>query len=268
MNMNQRGQTLLIIVFVMVIAFSAGITSTSRLISLIKAGEEDALANSAKAIADSALERILRKSITELGGYIDSGVCPECYLEVQNPNGGIDRAQITVSYLGKDQPQLDLDLSTTATSEVNLIGYGDAKSIKLCWKPTGPTYPAIVGSLIYIDGAGDIVAFPFAYNTLGSPYTGNQFSTAVAELGYSSCLTLNSLTSPQVLRLRAFYARVNAVLIPDAGANLPSQGILIESVGTSNQVKSKVTAVKSAPITPLPFDFAIFQRSSTDSLKN
>ena len=127
--------------------------------------------------------------------------------------------------------------------------------------------PSVTGSLVY-GTDGNYSNESFAYNSIGSIHGDNGLSDAAPSFGYDNCFTLDSSNTPLLIRLHAVYISVDVFVIPDGGTTLPSQGILIESIGVVSEATKKVSVIRSSSYVPLPFDFAIFQTSQTEPLAN
>jgi hypothetical protein len=268
MHKNEKGQTLVIIFFVMLLALIIGVGISDRFITALRSLTRTTLNYRAYAVAEAAVENILLRSTTELEDFINFNSCgSDCYLEITNADGIVETAVITLSFLGNSSEPFGINLHKDSVSEVSLAHYGNSKNITVCWDSPVGTLPAVTGTLVYKPTASTFSLNAFSYNSVGSLYN-NGFPTSAAAHGYQNCFTVNSLQDPQILRLRAVYTDVEAVIIPDSSATLPSQGILIESVGTVLDTSRKITVIKTNSVVPLPFDFVIFNKSTTDPLAN
>ena len=96
----------------------------------------------------------------------------------------------------------------------------------------------------------------------------NNFSAAVSILGDDNCFNVNSQTNPDAVRFRSVYNDVTAYIIPDSSASLPTQGVLISSIGEVLDTQRKVEVIKSNPFVPLPFDYVLYSKSEDVPLSN
>ena len=71
-----------------------------------------------------------------------------------------------------------------------------------------------------------------------------------------------------MLRFKAVYEENIAVVIPEVGEVLPTQGILIESVGAAGDVTKTVTVIITDPVLSSQFDYVLYQKSTTEPLSN
>lgn len=264
---NQKGQTLIIIFFVMILALSVGVSVSNRYITSLRSSTRTYTRFRSTAVAESGLERILTKSKQELDDYITYGTCgSNCQLQIVNDDGLTETATLTLSYLGNSSDIFNVLLKTDDVREINLKGYPDNTDLTVCWDdPTSGAIASVVGMLVYENGG--YKADAFAYNSSTSSYT-NGFSNTTGAEGYQSCFTINTKSSPQILRLRSIYNSVDVAVIPAGTAQIPSQGILIESLGEVLDTKEKVSVVKGDNILPMQFDFTLYSKSTTDPLSN
>lgn len=266
--LNQKGQTLLIIIVLMAIALGVGITVSSRFISTLRTQIETDYSYRAQAVAVAGIENILLQDTETLRGFIQSGNCGSvCELEITGDDGVVASASMSLSLVGGNSDPVEVALSTTDVTEVDLVGYPNNTDVYICWDDVDSSKPSIVGKLVS-GNVGTYIATPFAYNTISSPKGSNNFDIPVSSFGYENCITLNSGTSPQILRLRAIYDSFNAYVLPEASTDLPNQGVQIVSVGTVENTQKTVTVVVSDNLLPAEFDYALFSQSPTDNLTN
>ncbi len=265
---NEQGQTLLIMIFVMAIALVVGISMSNRFLTNLRSQTRTYTSYRATAVAEAALERILLKTPEELEDYITFNSCgADCLLTITNDDGTVDTATIELSMQGNTTDPYPILLQQGEIAEVNLTGYGSNADISICWNGTvlNPN-PSVFMYLLYGQTGGYEVD-SFAYNTTGY-VPGNGFSQAVGANGYDSCFTVNSQTNPVLLRLRSLYTDVEAVVIPAGGQTIPSQGIRIEAVGQALDTTRKITVLKGTNIAPLPFDYILYNKSTSNPLSN
>lgn len=278
MSNSQSGQTLLAIVFVMVIALSVGVSMSNRFISTLKITSRSYTAYRAKAVAESAIERVLLLDVNTLTDDINNNLCTEtctnlatcgsdCYLEQTNDDGVLEYATVNLTLLGDSSDTFYTKLTTDDATEINIDGYPATTALNICWNaPISGTLPSIIGYQIY-GILGNYTSDNFAYNSIGSTEN-NGFSTAVASYGYDNCIPLISKQYPRALRLRSLNQNIDIAVIPNETATLPSQGILIKSVGHVLDTTSRISAIKSSPIAPVVFDFVLYQKSDTAAFSN
>ncbi|MFH1899048.1 MAG: hypothetical protein ABIJ82_01065, partial [Patescibacteria group bacterium] len=126
---------------------------------------------------------------------------------------------------------------------------------------------SVYASYIY-DQSGVIAVDIYAYNPVG--YTGyiNNFSDAISSHGYPNCFTVSTPYTPKVLRIRPINVDATIIIVPSGGHSLPSQGVLITSIGRAGDAVKTVKVLKSSASAPEYMDFVIYQKSTTDPLSN
>ncbi len=272
LSKNDSGQTLVVVVLVMIAALSMGVSISSRFISNLRIGVVSDSSSRAVAVSEALVERLLLLDNAVLEDYINFGSCGSaCTLTIPGADGVDATATATVSYEGNSADALEVPLTLSETVEVNLDGYPNGTSSWVCWDDlagvTGSLQPSIVAMHVY-GTTGNYAMKSYAANALSSTNTTNGFSTASAGHGHDNCLTITGRTNPKILRLRPIYSSVTAYFIPASGQNVPSQGIRIESQGEVLNTSKTVTVIKSTTSLPVDFDYAIISRSETEPLSN
>lgn len=262
---NEKGQTLVVIFMLMVIALTIGIAISSRYIQTLHVLTESDNSGRALAVAEAAVEHILLLPISTLEDYAQNGNCgADCYLAITAADGQIISATIELSRLGNSPDPFLLDMKVDESSQVNLAGYPDNTDVNVCWNTSDMSI-----STIFIHGSvGSYVADAYAYNPTTTTHSDNNFDLAAPSFGYSHCFVINSQTNPAMLRLKAHYEEGPAVIIPEPGNSLPEQGLLIESTGTAGDAIRKVVVIITDPILPPVFDYVLYQKSTTEPLSN
>lgn len=262
---DQKGQTLIIIFILMVLALSIGIAISSRYIKTLNILTTGDNASRAHAVAEAAIEHILLLPISTLEDYAQNGTCgTDCTLEITADDGQLITATVELSRLGSSEDPFLVELEQTSTSQVVLAGYPDNTDLNVCWNESDMSVHAI-----FIQGTrGDYTSDSMSYNPTTTSHPENNFDMASPSMGYNHCFTFNSQTDPSMLRLKSYYQDSSVMVIPSVGANLPTQGILIESIGTAGNSIKKVSVIITDPILPAVFDYALYQKSDTEPLSN
>lgn len=267
---NQKGQTLIIVVLTMMMALAVGVSVSSRFLKSVNVTTRSDSSNRALAVAEALTERLLAKPYATLKGYIDFVNCgTECALTINGTDGVLAIASAVLSYVGNSPSPLSVSLKRNKVIEVDLTGYTANKTLSVCWNnPQSGGEASITGFLIYDTGGSTYVLSNFAYNSLNSVYSSNGFSQSAGNYGYTNCFNIAGQTTPKLLRLKSVYNDVEAYVIPAAGANIPVQGILIKSTGTVQNATRVVSVTKSNSYLPIPFDYAIQVKSTTEPFSN
>jgi len=262
---KQEGQTLVIVFVMMVLALSIGIAVSSKYIKtvgIISRGDNTARAHAA---AEAAIEHILLLPISTLENYAQNGTCgADCTLQIDSGDGQTITATVELSRLGNSSDPFLVELSEDSSSQVSLTGYQDNTNLSVCWNESNMSVQSI-----FIHGTqGDYDAESMSYNPTTTTHSDNNFDMASPAMGYNHCFTFNSQTDPAMLRMKAVYQEGSVMVIPSGGANLPTQGILIESIGVAGQSEKKVSVIITDPILPTNFDYVLYQKSTTEPLSN
>ena len=261
---NEKGQTFVVVMMLMILALTIGITISSRFIKSIRTIVASDNSSRALSVAEAAVERVLLIPSETLETYIDGNSCgSDCFLEILDITGQKLTANVTLSYVGNSNQSYAVTLIEDEISQVTIAGYQSDRSVNVCWNGEA----SVVGYYLYSQ-AGVIKATPLAYNAVLTLHNDNGFSSSAASLGYANCFSIVASQTPLALRLRSMYARADAQVIPEAGYTIPVQGIKIVSVGKAGDAVRKVTVIKSTAFAPSFFDYAVYQKSWTDSLSN
>jgi len=265
---DEKGQTLVIIVFLAVISLLLGVSISLRYITNVRNITQSDSSSRALAVAEAAVERILLLPTETLENYINSGNCgSDCYLLITGSDGVNAEANITLSYLGNSSGDFNLFLKRDNSGEVSLNGYPDNTGVTVCWNNPGGDVPSVTALYVY-GTVGSYNADAYSYNSLGSTHADNGFSEASAQFGYQNCFNVAGKVSPGILRLKSFYNDVTLSIVASSGATIPSQGILITSEGTVSEQVRKIEVTKTLYHMPTQFDYVIYQKSTTDALSN
>jgi hypothetical protein len=265
LHKKQEGQTLVIVFVMMVISLSIGIAISSRYVktlNIITTGDNTSRAH---AVGEAAIEHILLLPISTLEDYAQNGTCgSDCTLSITADDGQVITATIELSRLGSSSEPFLVELDQTSTSQVMLTGYPDNTDLNVCWNESDMSVHAI-----FIHGTkGSYVADSMSYNPPTTTHSDNNFDMAAPAMGFNQCFTFNSQTDPSMVRLKSYYQDGSVMVVPSTGANLPTQGILIESTGVAGTSVKKVSVIITDPILPAIFDYALYQKSTTDPLSN
>lgn len=260
----EKGQTLVAIVILMVLALTVGVSISNRFIKSLRDMSQSDNSSKALAVAEAAVERMLLLPNEILEGYINFGNCgTDCVLEITGAFGQKVRADVALSFIGSSNEPFQIKGKEGAVSQVALDGYTSESIITVCWDDSSSIY----ASYIY-DQSGVIKSNIYAYNAVG--YTGfdNGFTEAASSQGHQSCFNVTASYTPKLLRIKPFSSDPFIYVIPSGGQNLPSQGVLITSTGRAGNAIRVVKVLKATSSAPEYFDFVIYQKSETDPLSN
>lgn len=281
-KLNQQGQTLIFVLLVMTISLAVGISISSRTISSVRRTVNVDSSTRAVAAAEAALEYYLSKSVSSLNALSGlsgntncastfSGTYPIPPISLSN-DGVLTNANITVQRYGC--------LGASATSpyyDINQDGIlelktgGGSGTLTLCWHHTsGSTYSAIY--LMEISGSAPSYSVrKVGINEQGSPYSSlNNFKDPTTFVSPNdSCYSYTLRSSTKLLRILSLYNTSSLKISTSSGSSLPYQGFQMTAVGKVGSdvgARRTVTASKSLPYLPTPFNFAVYSNSSSEAL--
>lgn len=265
---NQEGQTIAAVILIMVIALGIGVTLSVRNVNRLRQQTSQSNADRALGVAEAAVERMLEKDYETLIDYINFDSCgTDCTLDILGDDGLNAHADVTLSMAGNSSDPYRVELDEDSVVEAALDTYPDNTDVNVCWNDSGGEKPSIVAQLVK-GTSGNYEVDSYAYNSVGSLNSSNNFADATSSLGYDNCFTVDSSSNPIALRLKAVYNEVTAFVVPSGTTTLPTQGILIESVGTVMDSQRKVEVLLSDPYLPAAFDYVLYQKAIDSPLSN
>lgn len=261
---NEKGQTLIVIVILMVLALSVGVVVSNRFIKSLRNITETDNASRALAVAEAAVERMLLIPNDTLESYINFGNCgSNCILEITGALGQKVRADVVLSFAGASAEPYELKGKDGEVSQISLNGFTSGGTVDICWDGAASIY----ASYIY-EQSSVVKQNIYAYNPIGYIGPTNGFSNSAAGHGYQNCFTVTAENTPKVLRIKPFNSDPVIFVIPGGGNTLPSQGVLIASTGRAGNAVKVVKVLKTSASAPEYFDYVIYQKSSSDPLSN
>lgn len=265
---NQKGQSIAAVILIMIVALGIGVTLSIRNVNRLRQQTSQSNADRALGVAEAAVERMLEMDYDTLIDYVNFSSCgSDCTLDIMGDDGLNAHADVTLSMAGNSSDPFEVKLSTDSVVEVFLETYPSDTDLFVCWDDSGGEKPSVVAHLLK-GSSGNYTVDSFAYNSVGSLNTSNNFDDATSSLGYDNCFTVSSGTSPLALRLKSVYSDVVGFVVPSGSSSLPTQGILIDSVGTVMDSQREVEVLLSKPYLPIVFDYVLYQKSTDTPLSN
>lgn len=260
---ESSGQALLIILLIMAVALTIGLSVISRSITDIKISQQTEEAARAFSAAEAGIEEAL---VAGTGGF---GTFEETGAKYTTAVAGFGEGTEFVfpQEIQVDEPQTLWLVEHNEDGSINETSYYTTGSLDVCWGGTA----ALEVSIYYKDGTSYKVARG-AYDPDATRRATNNFSSpdpgSCAELtnkkilNFSGDFGINPATKTLLfLRLRVLYANAQVgAVTPGSGIGqvLPAQGTRIESTGTAGAATRKVEVVRYYPAPPEIFDFAIY----------
>ncbi len=275
-NVNESGQTLIFVLLVMTISLAIGISISSRTISTVRRTVNVDSSTRALAAAEAGLEYYLSKPIGGPGGLnsLVPSRCTDTYSTVYptpptslSNDGILTNADVIIQRYGCLG-----DVGNTPHSyDINQDGILELKTkdgsgkLNLCWRSSS-AYSSIYLMEIYGSGPSYSVK-KVGVNHSSNPYD-NKFQVGTAS-GEDTCYSYKLSSDSKVLRILSLY-NASLLSVTDGGsATLPYQGFQMTAVGKVGSdigARRTVTASKSLPYLPTPFNFAVYSNSSSEAL--
>lgn len=251
---NQRGQALLLIVLVMIIALTVGLSLISRSITSIKTSTEEANSQKALSAAEAGIEQSIK--INAPIGLSSFGTDTKFETSITQVSG--------ISFLvnGGDIVQRDdsadvwMSDYSTQSAQLYLNPVSANVTVNFGTDLTPCNNPAIVIDVISGSKISPIIK-KYSYDPCASRTSSNSFSAPVAGISIIDGVSFTSRTPPisvaSGLFLRVTPIYKDATLGISSSVALPAQGSVISSTGTTGSVKRKITVFQGFPKIPAEF---------------
>lgn len=255
------GQTVLMIVLVMTLALTVGLSLISRTTTDIRVTsqfEESARAFSA---AEAGIEESLASFGNASGNY-DNGVTYNSTID-QIGQDGVYQLPITSTVIGQAST-----IFLAAHDQIGNIDWTNryTGSLRFCWKQAteGDPMPAIELTFFKKTLAGVYSTQRFAYdsqvraNGFDRTFGTDDCGTGNTDLASADIFIVNTPMSGFV-RVRPYYSDAVVYIEPLGSATFPSQGNLITSTGgIPGGATRKITVVRQFKTPPSLFDYVLF----------
>jgi len=254
MQKVRTGQALILILLVMAVSLTLGVSVASRSITALRQVSFSGQSAQALAFAEAGAEEAL---LCLDGG----GACSGGSIDL---DGGGDDVTYTITPLSStDLPKVDRD----STIELALSRFGGA-AVTVCWSLTSVSSEAnaaLTVAYVRLSG-GNYLISRYSYDPDGARRAQNNFSNpspgSGSCAGYRYMATIPTPATQQILRLRPLYVGPIAIAVP----GLPSQGSKITSTGFSGRVIRKIEVIRTGSALSEIFDYVMFSGSESSSL--
>jgi len=255
--MNQKGQVLVISIFISLIAFFLAITLSSRFLSSLHSFITTDNANKALKVSESLVEKLLVIPDATLKTYVNNNSClQDCYLQFEDGS----EAYATITTLGDSVDTYQISVAKDATTEINLEGYSTNNFVDVCWNEK-----ASIEGMYVSETSGDYVVNNYAYNAVASSYD-SFFDVASPGYTYANCFKVTTQNTPVLLRIKSLYESSTLYIIPKSGETLPFQGFSFDINGRYLDVYKNLVVTKRYQISSDIFDYVIYQKSLDTAL--
>ncbi len=261
---GQSGQILLIVVLSMVVALTVGLSIASRTISNLKISKQNEESQRAFQAAEAGLERASRQlyggNTSSINADLQNNASFTVDIDTQRSNqivlNGNDIVQRAVGldiWMGGEYPNYD----NPFTGRVRLFwGQPDQECTD-----TGDNYPPALEVLLIYGGEDNPQLLREVYDPCGSTRTPNSVAASDARgnpvegttFRYSAIFPISgNMTNAMIIKVIPIYnsTRLGLAYVSGTPNQLPAQGSVITSTGTSGDTVRKITYFQSYPQIP------------------
>lgn len=277
---REKGQILLIVILVIIVASTIGLSLASRSITSLRTSTEEAESQKALSAAEAGIERAIQGLVPIAVGdnLSNNSSYSTQFTQVQSSSFLINGGNI----IPKDEGADVWLVGHNADGTPDYSSVLSPNFLHLYWGSTSevcgtPTAPAVVQAIVISRNktTGEIKSYRYAYDSCPSRTSENNFTPAdsgsftvpgitgvtfgnrTPENGSSNNLA-KGVTDIVLMRVIPLYkdAVIGIYACDRAGNNctsLPSQGYIISSTGISGSANRKITVFKGYPQTYLPY---------------
>lgn len=248
---KSSGQALLIVLLVLSVALTAGLSLVARTTTDISISQKETESNKAFEAAEAGVEEALKK-IAE-GGISDSQTIPlESGATANVQFSSITTGQSAIRSLRSGESatfwlnNFTLDGEVFPSNEV--VWQGGVNSFKVCWNDS------------LVNNNVEVIVYYQQGTTYGFDrfYKGNS-STTCSQTGFGQGMTITYKGEYKFFNVRFYDTDTNkTVRFLAEGTGLPPQGKIIESQGQVGDVSRRIQVTKTWPELPSFFDFILF----------
>ena len=267
---KQKGQVLLIVVLVMIVALTVGLSLISRSITNLRTSTEEAESQKALSAAEAGVEQALKSGEGIPTGSFSSG---DATIEYRTTVEEVKGTEFLING-GNAVPRddgADLWLSLYSAVESEIFTSPRSGTITLFWGESQNTCTATAPALeiSVITGSKDSPSLQrYTADPCPTRVLNNHFTAALNSGESVEGVTFNwktniSVTNGLIMRIIPVYndARIGVTFAPSGGSpiELPLQGKLITSTGESGKTQRKINVFQGYPKIPAElFPYAIF----------
>ena len=263
MRKSASGQALLVVLLILGVALTTGLSLVARLTTDISISEDEVSSGQAFEAAEAGVEEALRA--------LEAGENTPENLSL-SPGGTEANVTISVEELSGEQAIKTIHSGEAATfwlnsfslagedfpsykegEETKTLSYTGERKVELCWKGTDKLEAAV-----YYQEGSDYKVARYYLDSTGSCPLEDENDGQKAELDFTDIAT--AITNVKFINVR-FYGDANetvTVAMAGVGDNLPRQGTIITSEATVNNVARQIVISRGWPVPPSFFDFALF----------
>jgi hypothetical protein len=275
----QRGQILIITVFILVVALTVGLSVITRSITTIRTSVEEDNSQKAFSAAEAGIERALKSNVgINITGSFPNG--NSSYSVQTSLSTGDEILANNGSFVLKDDP-VDIWLSDYSTDQtknyLNPWPASGSEILSIYWVAPSNSDPngdcstnnaenfgpsALDISAITGSKAAPKIAH-FAFDPCSARAAVNKFSSVLpgdtiagTSFLYRADITFNSTDPGLLIRILPLYSGTHIAI---KGSGLPGQGTVISSVGSNDGANRKIVTYRGYPKAPIElYPYSVF----------
>lgn len=294
---SQKGQVVVLLLLVMVVALAVGLSTISRSTLEVSTSRKSEDSSRAFSAAEAGMERIIQANKDNLGGVVQATIAPFSLGNESSAvitTAGLPSAGLGLAYppFGKESfaqfwlvyPNFTGSPASSYVADSFDIYFGDPDATKYV-NPNEQEKPAVEVSTIYWDGnkyqsqSNYYDSFDgTADNTRSQGFQGcslnqqpiqvNDDDIAKTNFYCKATVDINSITSgnsfPVMVRVRILYSSIShpvAIIGKNTSGvrvSIPKQANIYTSKGTSGSVQRKLQVFSQKSVMPQFFNYALF----------
>jgi len=272
MSNVKQGQALILILLVMAVSLTLGVSAAARSVATLRQVSFSAQSAQALAFAEAGVEEALK--------CLSDGSCSAPYDPAAFDLTGDGTADFdyNISALGGSVLDALPPLARDETIELSLSGYSANTPLYISWVNTANSAevadPAAVEVTVIYNDSGTYKLSRYAYDPDGTRRGQNGFlsptvgSFSVNGVAYRYRVSVSAPFTPVALRVRPLYSATSSTFVFSAeiGQTFPLEGARIESTGFSGSVKREIRAIRTNPALSEIFDYGVFSGSESSPL--
>lgn len=250
---SEGGQVLLIIILVVAVALTVGLSVISRSITTIRTSKEEASSQKALSAAEAGIEQVLKTGVSiPIGTFSGTDAT---YSATANPVSGTEVLVNGGNVVPKDEGA-DIWLVDHNPDNTPNLSSPWSGNLTIYWGDTaGPCNNAALEIIVAYDPPPSKFK-RFVFDPCASRASNNNFSSASGGGSVSGKTFFHSTSA--IVVTSGFVARVvplyeNTPIGVVASLALPSQGIVVDSTGESQGTTRKINVFKGYPQLPIQF---------------
>lgn len=268
---NQKGQALLVVVLVMVVALTIGLSAISRSITNVKTSTEEANSAQALAAAEAGVAKTVQTNVAAgVGSFGTSGNYNTTSGNADVTSRTLNGGNVVIQDEGVDLWLVPHDSGTRLPNYSSPWPPSGSANLNIYWADTNTNGGCDEAALEVILVKGPTSAptmSKYAYDPCTERRTVNHFSTCflncLVDFTIAGKRLYRGITIPVtnglIVRIIPLYKNANIAVAQAGGPAIPTQGTIITSTGTAADVQRKLNVFQAFSSVPVElFAYGIF----------